>query len=127
MAILRCNLKEVCSVKKEDTCYALCKFLPKVTKVDGSDYLGKTRYEMVTSIQKFLHQNKKMWKIIDDPEFADIRTVLDNLMKERAVASVRMVHKQAKYIPIEFENQLWNRNVLSEDTPDKLKETVLFL
>ena len=38
--------------------FALCKFIAEVTKVkDGSDYPGKTLYQMCVSIQKHLNHN----------------------------------------------------------------------
>ena len=41
--------------------HSLCQFIPEVTKVkDGSDYLGKTLYEMVTLIQKFFNEHDKL-------------------------------------------------------------------
>ena len=80
------DLRNVETLTKESFIHAMCIFIPSVTKVkDGSDYPGKTLYEMVTSIQKYLHQNKVPWKIIDGPEFIDVKNVLDNVMKERAL------------------------------------------
>ena len=38
-----------------------------------------------------------------------------------------MIKKQAQVISMNFENQLWANNVLGEDTPDRLRNTVLFL
>ena len=83
--IFEANLEEVKSLTKESLYHSLCMFIPEVTKVrDSTDYPGKTLYEMITSIQKYLHQNKIFWKLIDDVEFIEVRTVLDNVMKERA-------------------------------------------
>ena len=72
---------------------------------------------MVTSIQKYLSQNNVFWKLIDDPEFIDVRTVLDNLMKEHAEQNIGVVKRQANFIPMEFENVLWDKGVLGEDDP----------
>ena len=94
---------------------------------DGSDYPGKTLYEMVTSIQKFLHQNGLPWKLIDGPEFISVRTVLDNVIKERASMNIGMVTKQAQFISTEIESEMWERGILGEANPDQLRETVLFL
>ena len=38
-----------------------------------------------------------------------------------------MVKRQANVISYKFENSLWEKNILGEDTPDKLRNTVLFL
>ena len=35
--------------------------------------------------------------------------------------------RQAEVISMEYENKLWERGILGEDTPDKLRSTVLFL
>ena len=112
---------------KESLAYALCRFIPEVAKLDGSDYPGKMLYEMVTSIQKHLHQNDLFWKLLDDNAFIDVKIVLDNVMKERAEQNLGMVKKQADFIPVQFESDLWSKNILGEDTPDKLRDTVLFL
>ena len=107
---------------------ALCMFIPEVTKVrDGSDYPGKTLYELITSIQKYLHKKKVYWKLLQDPEFMDVRIVLDNVMKERAAANIGMVTKQAQFISLDHENHMWEQGILGEETPDKLRSTVLFL
>ena len=103
-------------------------FIPEVTKLkDGSDYPGKTLYEMVTLIQKYLHQHNVLWKLFDDPQFLEVRTVLDNVMKERAKQNIGTVTKKAEFISMEFEDELWKKGVLGKDTPDKLRDTVLFL
>ena len=46
-----------------------------------------------------MHQNKIYWKILDDQEFAEIRIVLDNVIKEHASLNLGVVKKQAGYIP----------------------------
>ena len=125
--IFEADLTKVELLNKDSFIHAMCNFIPEVTKLDGSDYPGKTLYEMVTSIQKYLHQNNKFWKLLDDSEFRDVRTVLDNVMKERADDNIGLVKKQAGFIPSDFEDSLWEKQVLGEDTPDKLRDTMLFL
>ena len=126
--ILEVNLEDLRSLSKRALCHSLCRFIPKVTKVcDGTDYPGKTLYEMITSIQKFLHQNKIFWKLLDEIDFYDVRTVLDNVMKERAEQNVGGCVKQGSYISLDTENILWERGILGDDSPDKLRDTVLFL
>ena len=116
------------SSTKENLGYALCRFLPEITKKkDGRDYPGKTLYEMLMSIQKYLNQNNVAWRLLDDPSFLDVKTVLDNIMKERARDNVGMIRRQAEFISIDYENELWHSGVLGEDSPDKLKDTIMFL
>ena len=45
--------------------FAMCTFLAKVRKVDGSDYPGKTLYHLVVSIQKHLTSHGKNWKLVE--------------------------------------------------------------
>ena len=90
-------------------------------------YPDRTLYQLVTSIKKYLHVNKLFWKLLDDVEFGDILNVLDNVMKERTQANVGTVKKEVKVISYDLENELWQRGVLGEESPDQLQNTVMFL
>ena len=108
--------------------FAMCKFIAEVTKVkDGSDYPGKTLYQMCIAIQNHLHQKGLKWKLVESEMFSNLRTVLDNVMKERAALNIGMVRRQANVISLEFESKLWEQGVLGEQNPDQLRDTVLFL
>ena len=67
------------------------------------------------------------WKIVHGDGFTDFNRVLDAIMQERAAQCIGTIKRQAEVISMEFENNLWETNVLGEDTPDKLRSTVLFL
>ena len=127
MKLLELDIDVASTINKESLCYALCRFMPEVTKKDGSDYPGKTLYEIIVVIQKHINNKNLPWKLIDDPAFLDVKTVLDNVMKEMAAASVGVVKRQAEFIMEEYEEQLWRSGTLGEDTPKKLRDTVLFL
>ena len=60
-------------------------------------------------------------------EFVKFYHVLDKVMQERSAQSIGTICKQAQVISLEFKNKLWKDNVLGEDTPDKLRSTVLYL
>ena len=45
-------------------------------------------------------------------------------MKERAQENVGMVKKQAGVVNYEVEDLLWKQNVLGEETPDQLRNTI---
>ena len=59
--------------------------------------------------------------------FGKFNRVLDSVMQERARRNIGLIRKQAQVISLDFENQLWERNILGEDTPDKLRSTVFVL
>ena len=48
-------------------------------------------------------------------------------MQERTAANIGVVKRQAGLITYEHENALWSKGILGEETPDKLRHTVLFL
>ena len=82
---------------------------------------------MIIFIQKYLQQNNILWKLIDDPEFQNVRTILDNVMKERVLNNVRLVRKKAELITLEHEEHLWKTETLGKDTPDKLRDSFVHL
>ena len=106
---------------------ALCYFIPEVTKRDGELYPGATLYQLIVALQKYLNINRIQWELISGKEFLDVRTVLDNVMKERTSMHLGVVKRQAKLITYAMEEDLWKRNYLGEDTPEKLRLTVYFL
>ena len=122
------DLEEVEKLTKIKLEYALCRFVPEVTKSKGDGpYPGKTLYQLIVALQKHLNINKIKWKLIHGVDFEELRNVLDNVMKERCEMGVGVVKKQAALISYEYEECMWNRGVLGEDTPDKLRSTLLFL
>ena len=102
-------------------------FIAEVKKIDGTEYPGKTLYHLVVSIQKHLNTKGKPWKLIENPHFNQLRTVLDNLMKECALQQIATIKRQASMIEFDEENAMWEKEILGERTPDQLRRTVLFL
>ena len=90
-------------------------------------YPGPTLYQIIVAIQKYPNINKIMWKLIDDPEFCDMKIVLDNVMQEHTAMNVGVVKRQAQVISYEVENCMWQSNILGEDTPNRLRNSILFL
>ena len=126
--IVESDLNDLGSLQKKQFKSSLCCFVPEVTKSKGDGpYPGKTLYQMIVAIQKFLEINKIKWRLIHGSEFDELKTVLDNVMKEHCAENVGTIRKQADIISYEFEENMWSKNILGEDTPDKLRSTVLFL
>ena len=58
--IFEANLDLLPTLTKENLEYALVRFVPEVTKVNGGgEYRGKTLYEMCVAIQKIVNENGK--------------------------------------------------------------------
>ena len=127
-AIYYCDLFKLEGLEKDNLNHALCRFIPEVTCKRGEGpFPGATLYQMIVAIQKYLNVNKIKWKLIDGDDFEDTRTVLDKVMQERTVQNIGVVKRQAGIISYEHEESLWQKGVLGEDTPDRLRNTVLFL
>ena len=120
------DITDLSKLTKENFIYAMCFFIPEVVKKDDTLYPGPSLYQLCVAIQKHLNFNKMPWKIVEGPEFCDIKTILDNIMKERTQMGVGIGKKEAKLITYEMEEDLWKRNFLGDDTPDKLRTTGFF-
>ena len=122
------DLNDLANLKLENFREAMCYFIPEVTKSKGEGlYPGRTLYQMCMSIQKYLNVNKIPWKIIEGSEFEDVKTVLDNVMKERTAMNIGVKKRKAQVISLKYEEEMWSKGVLGEDCPDRLRDTVLFL
>ena len=77
-------------------------------------------------IQMYLHENAILWKLLDDVEFVSLRNVLDNLMKQRTAEGLG-VRVSSNVISLEMEIQLFDKNVLGEESPLQLLQTVIYM
>ena len=126
--IEKCDLQKLDNFTKSELEHTLSCFIPEVTKSKGEGpYPGKTLYEMIVSIQKHLTVNNLRWRLVENYEFFTLRTVLDNMMQERSAMIIGTVIKKADFITHEFEEKLWHKGILGEDSPDRLQNTVLYL
>ena len=122
------DLERIELLTKENLKYSMCRFVPEVRKLkDGSDYPGATLYQFCVAIQQYLNDNGLIWKLVDGPDFQQLRVVLDNVMKEHALMNIGTTKRQANVISYDVEEELWKSGLLGEDTPDRLRSTVLFL
>ena len=78
------------------------------------------------SLQKYLETKRIYWRLIEDRDCRDVKTVLDNVMKERALMNLGMVSRRADLITYEMEQTLWEKGLLGDDTPQKLRTTCYF-
>ena len=125
--VLRSNLNECKNLAKDDFEYSMCKFVAEVVKVkDGSDYPGRTLYQLCVSIQKYLFVNGIKWKLIEG-DFDKLRNVLDNVMKQWAAECIGTTVCRAGFVTQEIDNKMWVDGVLGDENPGQLRETVLFL
>ena len=128
MLYLQPILNDIPKLTKENLEFALCRFVCEVrkSKEDG-EYPGRTLYQMISAIQNHLRNNECEWKVLNGDDFRHFNRVLDKVMQEHAAKNIGTVKRQAQVISLQYENSLWQRNILGEDTPDKLRDTVLYI
>ena len=87
----------------------LARFVAEVRKVDGKEYPGKTIYEMINSIQTYLHMEcKRNLTLIDKSScvFRKFNSALNYVLKGRAQQGLGVEICQAKGMTEEQENYL---------------------
>ena len=126
--ILESDLNDVKNLKKDSFEFALCRFICEVRKSrsDG-EYPAKTLYQLSCALQNYLRKNEINWKLVHGSDFQKFTGVLDSVMQERLARVIGTVKHQTQIISLDYENKLWERHVLGEDTPDKLRDTVLYI
>ena len=121
-----CDLKNLDMVTASDLCFAMTRFITEVRKIDGTQFPGKTIYEIVVCVQMFLETQGFNYKLIDGKDFTDLKYTLDNVMKQRTEEGVGIFTKQAKVLSLSDEDFLWCNGYLGTSNPQQLLNTVLF-
>ena len=122
-----CDLDNKSTITQESSNFALSCFITEVKKLDGSDFHGKTLYEILLCIQFHLEKNGYTWKLLNDGMFCEVKFTLDNMMKLRTSQGVGLKVKKAKFMSHSEEDYLWNMGYLGVDNADKLLNTMVFI
>ena len=85
---ISCDLDNKDTISKSSLNAAMCKFITEIKKLDGSEYPGKTLYDIVICVQFHLEKMGLQWKLLVQEEFSDLKYTLDNLMKKRVSEGV---------------------------------------
>ena len=80
---IACDLDDKSTITQESLIFAMARFITEVKKVDGSEFPGKTLYEIVICVQFHLETLGFGWKILNEEPFKDVKFTLDNVMKLR--------------------------------------------
>ncbi len=121
-----CNLDALNTLNRSNLCVALCRFVSEIRRQDRCEFPGQTLYQITIMLQLYLEKRGFDFKLIDDREMVKFCTVLDNLMKVRARQGIGR-KESSDPISLEQEEILWSQGILGENTPDQLRETVLYL
>ncbi len=107
-------------------CFALSAFVSEIKKKDGSEFPGSTLYQIVICIQFFIEKNGLKLKLLDHLDFVPLRFTLDNLMKECTHAGLGR-KKSADVITLDDEEKMWADGILGDESPEQLRDTVMYL
>lgn len=106
---------------------ALGFFILEVRKKNGDYYPSDTLYELIISLQIYLHIYGCYLKFLDDPYFVSLRNGLDNRMKFLASQGYYCCRQKAEAIDAEDEMDMWEKGILGDSNPQQLLETVLYM
>ena len=107
--------------------FAVPRFITEVKKLDGSDFPGRTLYDIVICIQFHLESIGFAWKLLNQDRFKDICFTLDNMMKLWTQQCIGVsVHKAGVLTGVD-EKFLWSSGSLGCSNPEQLLNTVVFI
>ena len=115
-----CDLDNQDTITKESLNWAMCKFITEVKKLDGSDFPGKTLYDIVMCMQFHLETLGFAWRLLCHEDFKEIKFTLNNMMKKRTADGIGISVKKAQILSVMDEELLWSLNLLGVKTPDML-------
>ena len=124
---IKCDMDYVNSVTKENIVTGVCRFLTEVKKINGTEFPGKTLYDLVICLQFHLETHGFSWKLLSHDEFKDIRFTLDNLMKEQCAQGIGVKVRQAEIITQFHEEVFWSMGLLGDKDPATLLNSVIFM
>ena len=103
----------------------MCDFIVEIRKENGEQYPPNSMYDLVSGLSLYLEREHGFTNKLVSGAFREIRNTLDNVMKERTAEGV-VGRPEREPILDEHEAILWEKGILGEDSPDKLRRTVFF-
>ena len=122
-----CDLDHKSTISEESLIFAMSRFITEVKKVDGSDFPGKTLYEIVICVQFHLETLGFGWKILNEEPFKNIKFTLDNVMKMRTSQGIGNSVRKAQVLTSTDEEYLWSLGLFGTHSPEALLNTLVFM
>jgi hypothetical protein len=106
----------------------LGKFVLEVRTKSGKEYCPDSLYQLCCGLLRSLREaNRAEVNLLEDPEFAAFRGVLDGQMKRQNATGKYIQKKKASVITIEMEESLWEKGLLGNHSPRTLLDTLVYL
>ena len=115
--------------------YWLSRFVLEVRSKKGEQYQGGTLYSLCAGLQRHIRSQRRSLAvegqvcdvdIYKDSAFGYFRCVLDSVMKDLHRQGVGNSTKSAEIMTPEMEEEMWKNNILGDDTPRKLIDTLVY-
>ena len=68
---IACDLDDVTTITDESLVFAVCRFITEVKKLDGSDFPGKSLYDITICMQFHLDTLGFSWRLLNDDVMKD--------------------------------------------------------
>ena len=107
--------------------HVLLTFINEIKRADGQDYPPNTVYSIIVMMQLFFEKKGRTWKLLDGKLFNSVRNTVDNIMKRCSMSRIAQKVKRSEPISITDEEEMWDFGLLGEETPDVLRNTVMYL
>ena len=101
-----CDLHDKYTISEESLNFAIPCFITEVQKLDGSDFPGRTLYDIVICIQFHLESIGYSWKLLNHDTFKEVRFSLDNMMKLCTSLGIGMSIRKAEVLTVMEEDIL---------------------
>ena len=127
LEFIACDLEDWSTITASSLAFALCRFITEVKKVDGSDFPGKTLYDILVCMQFHLECLGFAFKLVSDTlPFQDLKYTLDNTVKQHVATGIGITLKQAEVLSVTDEDYLWSMGLLGTSNPWQLLNTMVF-
>ena len=122
-------------ITNEHLNYWLSRFVVEVRNKQGNQYQGSSLYGLCAGAQRQVRAQRRILAdqgqiaeidIFKDGSFTYFRSVLDSVLKDLHRQGIGNTTKRADCISEDIEEKLWEKNVLGDDTPAKLVDTLVF-
>ncbi len=121
-----------CDVDRDDLdpevlAHVLPTFINEIKRADGQDYPPNMVYSIIVMMQLFFEKKGKTWRLLDEGKFNSVRNTVDNIMKRWSMARITQKVKRSEPISITDEEEMWDFGILGEESPETLRNTVMYL